>query len=60
MKPLNIEASYRVDMGVMLFAPQRITLGGYIDFSKIVRPMRAKNLTKRMKYKRLTDIYYRE
>jgi len=60
MKPLNTEVSYRCNTGVVLFPPQRITLGAFIDFSKVVRPMRAKNLAKRIKYRSLTDIYHRE
>lgn len=58
MKPLNTEVSHRVGMTVTLFAPQRITWPGFVDLSKLVRPLRAKNLVKKTKYRELEDLYH--
>lgn len=60
MKPLGQEISHRVGAMINLFAPQRITLGAYVDLTKVVRPLRAKNFAKRLRYRNLDDIYYRE
>jgi hypothetical protein len=60
MKPLGQEISHRVSMLVNLFHPQRVAWGAFVDLSKVVRPMRAKNLSKRLKYKDIDDYFYQE
>lgn len=60
MKPLHVEMSHRTGTLIYLFEPQRITLGSFIDFSKVIRPLRAKNYVKRTKFKNFNDVYYSE
>lgn len=60
MKPLGQEISHRVQMLVNLYPPQRVAWGAFVDLSKVVRPLRAKNHAKRLKYKDYKDIYYSE
>jgi hypothetical protein len=50
MKPLSQETSHRTGLIINLFGAQRVVWGAYVDLSKVVRPMRAKNLTKMLKY----------
>ena len=50
MKPLAQEISHRATMLVSLYPPQRVAWGAYVDLTKVVRPMRAKNIMKRYKY----------
>eukprot|EP00892_Ulva_mutabilis_P008234 jgi/Ulvmu1/5783/UM025_0037.1 len=60
MKPLGQEISHRVQMLINLYPPQRVAWGAYVDLSKVMRPLRAKNHAKRLKYKDYKDIYYSE
>ena len=60
MKPLGQEISHRVQMLINLYPPQRVAWGAFVDLSKVVRPLRAKNHAKRLKYKEYKDIYYSE
>lgn len=60
MKPLGQEISHRVQMMINLYPPQRVAWGAFVDLSKVVRPLRAKNHAKRLKYKEYKDIYYSE
>lgn len=50
MKPLGQEMSHRTGLLINLFPPQRVVWGAFVDLSKVVRPLRAKNLTKMLKY----------
>ena len=60
MKPLSQEISHRTGLLIHLFPAQRIVWPVFIDLSKVVRPLRAKNYVKRLKYKDREDIYPRD
>jgi hypothetical protein len=59
MKPLSQELSHRTGILIHLFPPQRVVWGAFVDLSKVVRPLRAKNYVKKLKYLNREDIFPR-
>lgn len=55
MKPLSQELSHRTGLVIHLFPAQRVVWGAFVDLSRVVRPLRAKNLTKQVKYVDMQD-----